>query len=151
MQSVTQTAKKKKKKELFDYDLKTLLSRNEESSIHNHLQCSLYVWYSCAAQHTARLYQQLTQGNVNHMLAQIGTIYTEHEHCALLQLRCKIIIITPKKWCLNTWGNEWPNMLHTLGSPNSHLFHHPRDSYINMHKLYERPDWHNLFWQVLTK
>lgn len=148
MQSVTQTAKKKKR--IIWLWLKNIALKKWRKQYTQSLTMQS-LWYSCAAQHTARLYQQLTQGNVNHMLAQIGTIYTEHEHCALLQLRCKKIIITPKKWCLNTWGNEWPNMLHTLGSPNSHLFHHPRDSYINMHKLYERPDWHNLFWQVLTK
>lgn len=123
--------------------------------------CSSVFMYDTATQHTMPVHRQLIHSNVNnHRLAQIDTICTKHTFTSSANsiLNMNIVLCYSvdvrkgtKKWCMNTCGNEWPNMLHTHGSTYSHLFHHPRDGHIKMHNLYDRPHWHDLqgrSWQL---
>lgn len=123
--------------------------------------CSSVFMYDTATQHNMPVHRQLIHSNVNnHRLAQIDTICTKHTFTSSANFILNMNIVLcysvdvrkgTKKWCMNTCGNEWPNMLHTHDSNYSHLFHHPRDGYIKMHNLYDRPHWHDLqgrSWQL---
>lgn len=123
--------------------------------------CSSVFMYDTATQHNMPVHRQLIHSNVNnHRLAQIDTICTKHTFTSSANFILNMNIVLcysvdvrkgTKKWCMNTCGNEWPNMLHTHDSNYSHLFHHPRDGHIKMHNLYDRPHWHDLqgrSWQL---